>query len=444
MNLSKLFIIFLIATVLLSAFGVLPVRAQPGASLYLSPGSGTFYVGSTFNLSVFVNTGGKSINALKVDLKFDPRKLQVASPTAGKSFISVWVAQPGYSNFKGTVSFQGGVPSPGVDLSAGLVSTITFRAIAPGQTTISLEDSSQVLLNDGQGTNILTSLSKGVYYLAIPPPEGPPLFSLTHPDQNKWYKNNNPTFSWQRESGVGTFSYSLDNDFQGTPDNIAEGEHTSISYSNLEDGFWYFHIKGQKAGVWGGVSHYLVQVDTTPPADFSLEFEPPLYSPHILSQEPIVFFITTDALSGLDHFEFKSIALSKSAEEKETGFFIEVSSPYQVPVLESGEYLVVVRAHDKAMNWQEVSKQIEVVTGAHLFFLSKGGINLAGLFISWGRLIACLIFLFFLISGFIFYWFKKSRQKLAQERKVLVQAKEKATASKQALENKFNNYLKKE
>ncbi len=60
---------------------------EGGASIYFSPASGTFYVGSTFDVSVFVNTNGNDVNAVRVDLKFDPKKLQVASPTAGKSFI---------------------------------------------------------------------------------------------------------------------------------------------------------------------------------------------------------------------------------------------------------------------------------------------------------------------------------------------------------------------
>ena len=106
-----------------------------GASLILSPSSGTFYARNTFDVSVFVNTGGSNINAVKVDLEFDPKKLQVVNPTAGKSFISFWIAQPKYSNTKGSISFQGGIPSPGINTSAGLVSTVTFRAISPGNSS---------------------------------------------------------------------------------------------------------------------------------------------------------------------------------------------------------------------------------------------------------------------------------------------------------------------
>jgi hypothetical protein len=195
-------------------FLVIPVRSYAeGASFYFSPNAGTFYVGSTFDVSIFVNTGGNNINAVGSDIKFDPRKIQIANPTTGRSFISVWVAQPTYSNIAGTASFQGGVPSPGINTSSGLISTITFRAIAPGETTISFSDSSRVLLNDGKGTNILNSMGRGVYSITMPPPEGPKVYSSTHPDQNKWYKNNNPTFSWEKEEGAIEYSYTINNDF---------------------------------------------------------------------------------------------------------------------------------------------------------------------------------------------------------------------------------------
>ncbi|KKL28592.1 hypothetical protein LCGC14_2373610, partial [marine sediment metagenome] len=151
------------------------------ASLYLSPYQGTFFIGTTFDVSVFINTEGSSINAVQVDLEFSPDLLQVTSPTAGSSFISVWADQPFYSNKQGIISFRGGVPSPGIKTSAGLVSTISFRAKAPGTATISFSDSSKVLLADGKGTNILKNTAIGNYTLIISPPEGPELFSPTHP-----------------------------------------------------------------------------------------------------------------------------------------------------------------------------------------------------------------------------------------------------------------------
>ena len=382
------------------------VAKAAGASLYLSPNSGTFYVGSTFDVSIFVNTGGEDINAVQTDLKFDSKKLQIASPTAGKSFISVWISQPTYSNIYGTAFFQGGIPSPGINTSAGLVSTITFRVIAPGETTVSFLDSSRVLLDDGKGTDVLTSVGRGVYILSIPPPEGPKVFSPTHSDQNKWYKNPNPSFSWEKEKGVTDFSYSLDFDSQGTPDNTPEGDFTSISFSDLEDGIWYFHIKAKKTGIWGGTSHYLVQLDSTFPASFTPEVEP---SVRTSVAQPIISFITTDALSGFDHFEIKIIDISPSSQEdKEVAFFVEVVSPYKLPLLKPGQYMPVVRAFDKAGNWRDESIKIEIIPKG--IGMTGRGIWFFFILIPWWLIIIILILIFILIIALLILWWKKYRQ----------------------------------
>lgn len=421
-------------TFILSIVSLPNTVGATGASLYFSPNSGTFFVGSTFDISIFVNTGENDINVVKIDLKFDPKKVQIASPTTGRSFISVWIAQPTYSNIEGTASFQGGAPSPGINTSGGLVSTITFRAIAPGETAIYFLNSSEVLLNDGKGTNILTSTARGVYGFTIPPPEGPKVFSSTHPDQNKWYKNNSPTFSWGKEEGIADFSYSIDQDFSGVPDNISEGDHTSVSYTDIKDGIWYFHIKAKKGNSWGGISHYLVQIDTTPPASFNIDFEPKLKSPVMTSREPIVYFITTDALSGIDHYELKTIDFSE-IQKGETGFFTEVASPYKLPTLKTGEHEIVVRAFDVAGNRQDSSKRIEVIPIDKLFYITKKGISVWIFFFPWRQVLLILASLVILILIISFLWWRKQKS-LAKE-------KEKLKAIKERVEQNGEEFQKK-
>lgn len=394
-----------------------PVTGEAaGSSLYFSPNSGSFFVGSTFDVGIFVNTGGEDINAVEVNLKFDPAKLQIASPTAGKSFIEVWVAQPAYSNTQGLMSFIGGIPSPGINTSAGLVSTVTFRVIAPGETLLSFLDSTKVLRNDAAGTNVLTSKGRAVYQLLIPPPEGPKVFSLTHSDANKWYKNNNPTFSWEKDDGVDAFSYSFDNEPNGIPDNEPEGEHSSVSYGEVADGIWYFHVKAEKDGVWGGTSHFVVQIDASPPAVFEPIMEP---AAKTIVKQPIVSFITTDALSGVDHYEFKYIDITKDKEQKPSGFFVEVATPHRVPLLEEGRYLIVIRAYDKAGNWREGTAKVQIFPEG--FSLSKEGIQYQTFFIPWWLLILILILIILLL--FIYLIRRRQIKKKDEEGEKLVRIK---------------------
>ncbi|MEY4731650.1 MAG: hypothetical protein RL681_596 [Candidatus Parcubacteria bacterium] len=339
------------------------VLAQNPASLYVGPASGTFTVGSTFTVSLYVNTSGNNVNALDAQLEYPADKLQVVSPTAGKSIINIWVSQPSYDNHAGKIRFQGAIPTPGINTSAGLISQVAFRVTSIGTAILRFTDGSRVLLNDGHGTDILGQTTSGVYHLALPPPAGPIVTSPTHPDQERWYNTNTVTFEWGGENADG-FSYLLSNDPIDYPDDVAEGTKTSQTYKSLEDGAHYFHVKALKSGSWGGVTHYVARVDTQPPADFPVEIAP---SMRTTSMRPSIAFETTDSLSGVDHYEIRLVSLSpqkaNAAENGEQSFFIEAASPY-VPSLDYGDYDVIVRAYDKAGNYTQETQRLEIVTYA--------------------------------------------------------------------------------
>lgn len=370
-----------------------------GASLRLSPQSGTFFVGNTFDVSIIVNTHGNSINAVSADLKFPADKLQVVTPVSGKSFIESWTAIPTYSNTEGTISLKGGIPSPGINTSAGLVSTITFRARAAGTAMVYFLDSSMVLLDDGKGTNILKSFDKGEYTITVVPPDGPGIYSSTHPDQNAWYKDNNPTFSWEKEAGISDFSYKFDSDPKGIPDSVSEGGETIKSFTNVSDGIWYFHLRSKKGDAWGATSHYVAHIDNTPPNSFAPNIES---TGKIKRIRPLISFITSDVTSGIDHYEVKIT----STIEAGSPYFIEETSPYRVPYLEPGEYTVIVRAYDKADNWTDEMVNIRIV-GSKIFSIGKEGIIFRGILYSWWLATLILIVLLGALGFLIYFIWKK-------------------------------------
>ncbi|MDO8264968.1 MAG: cohesin domain-containing protein [Candidatus Parcubacteria bacterium] len=419
-----IFIIFFIAS-----FGIASVARAESASLYLSPHSGTFYVGSTFDVSIFVNTEDNSINALDVNLKFSQDKLQVTSPTAGSSFISIWVDQPFYSNQDGIISFKGGVPSPGINTSAGLVSTITFRVKAPGTAFISFSDSSQVLLADGKGTNILKTATMGEYKLTIPPPDGPKIFYTSHPSLTSWYRNNNPTFSWEKEIGVNDFSYSLSQDPGEIPDNVSEGPLTSVTFNDIKDGIWYFHLKVKKENVWGGVSHYPLQIDKTPPKNTILNVEK---IGRITGSRFFANFSADDLLSGIDHYELSLVNIS-NPQEGASPFFIEVVSPYRIPYELSGKYTIMVRFYDKAGNYSEVQSVLNIISP--LISYTEKGISLGSVFLPWW-LVYLLIGIFFIVVGWEIYHVL-IRKNLAKSLKREVAEAEKEIEDVRILERKI-------
>ncbi len=356
------------------------------ATLFIGPSTGTFTVGSTFTLTFYVNTANQFINVVDANILFPPDKLQVVSPSTGASFINVWAIQPSYSNSEGTISFRGAVPSPGVNTSAGLISTVTFRVKSVGTATIRFSNGSKVLLNDGLGTDVLQQMQSGIYTFVLPPPSGPIVTSQTHPDQSKWYSGNTVSLSWAGDAGATGYSYVMSDEPVDTPDNIADSAKSGISYRELSNGRHYFHIKALRGGVWGGTTHYAVSIDNAPPAKFPLDFVP---SGRTSQHQPVIKFFSTDAESGLDHYEIKLIPLSSGEipatvkNTEETPFYIEAESPYIPVYLAFGRYDVYVRAFDAAGNYQEVTRRLEIVPT--LFEVVQGqGIEFRNiLFIPW-------------------------------------------------------------
>jgi len=385
-------LLFILSILILSFLIVFPVQGE-SASLYLAPSKGTFFVGSTFSVSIYVDTKGNEINAVEVDLRFPPDILQVTTPTAGESFISEWLTPPNYSNIGGTISFKGGIPG-GIKTSAGLVSTVTFRAKSSGLARVEFLDSSKILLNDGKGTPIFTTNFGGVYEILVPPPEGPKIFSPTHYDSDIWYSDSNPQFYWEKEEKLTDFSFSFSQNPQENPDNISEGNATLKFYDEVPDGIWYFHLRAKKNDVWGRTSHFPIKIDTTPPQKFELRVD---------LGSGFVYFDTKDLHSGLDHYEVSILNISETPIL--SPFFIEATSPYKIPYQKPGKYNVIVRAYDKAGNSQTAEAKFRIISPA-LSYIEGKGIQVKGILFSW-RLIYVILFLFLITASYLIFYLSR-------------------------------------
>ncbi len=205
--------------------------------------------------------------------------------------------------------------------------------------------SSRVLANDGVGTDLQINYGRGNFALLLKPPAGPRVFSDTHPFENIWYNNPNPTFTWEKDPGVTSFSYVLDDKPFTVADNTEEGADAGKGFEDVADGVRYFHIKAKRNNTWGETTHFTVRIDSSPPAEFKPRAE--VLQAAILSRV-FVYFETTDRLSGIDHYEI-GIIDRKSAPE-ETPVFVEAKSPYQIPEKVSGNVRIIVRAFDVAGN----------------------------------------------------------------------------------------------
>lgn len=370
---------FLLVILTLAVFWFLGERNAQAATLTIYPAQGTFTVGSTFDVTVFIDTQKANINTIRTFLTFPPDKLQVIPRTLEQSIFAVYSSPPRFDNQTGIVDLQGGIPG-GINVSNGQVVKFVFRVKAVGNAVVRFRDESKVLANDGLGTDVLGEKRGGIYELILPPPAGPIVVSKTHPDQAKWYANTSPVLTWSaEESGVEGYSYVLNNDPVDIPDDISEGAKAGVTYKNLGDGIQYFHIKSLRRGNWGGVTDFALNIDSTPPSEFPIEIIP---GKRTTRRQPIIEFTTTDVSSGLDHYELKILPLSVSVAHAQTQqsqpFFIEVLSPYITPELELGSYDVIIRAHDKAGNVREETERLKIVsllfktvTGRGLEFKSK-------------------------------------------------------------------------
>ncbi|MBI3627967.1 MAG: hypothetical protein HY220_04485 [Candidatus Sungbacteria bacterium] len=381
-------------------FGFLAPAVASAAELYVTPGTGTFEVGSTFNASIFLDSKGDSINALEVHLIFPPDKLQVVSPSIGQSIIGIWTGQPRFDNQNGDITLQGGIPG-GINVSQGLLSTVTFRVKSVGTALVKFGERSKTLLNDGLGTDVLKQTTPALYNLVLPPPAGPRVTSETHPNQSHWYNNSTVILQWTPPaSNVGGYSYILSDTPIDSLSDISSGIKNSVVYKNVSDGIHYFHIKAARDGAWGGTTHFAVKIDSTPPADFPVEIIP---EKRTARQQPVIQFGTSDALSGMDHYELKIVPLSLSTDASENEaisnvFFLEAQSPYIPQPLALGSYAVIVRAYDQAGNFREEVQHLDIVTTA-VQFIQNEGLQIKGnLIIPWlwfwtilGALIAALV-----------------------------------------------------
>ncbi len=359
-----------------------PPRAE-AATLKISPEVGVFTVGSTVEISLFVDTEGESINAFEIILRFPADKLQVVSAGTGPSIVGIWATQPKYNNQTGTIELRGGIPG-GITTSRGFLASFTFRARQIGSAIIKPEDSSKILLNDGLATDVLHGSAGAILEFKLPPPLGPFVVSETHPDESRWYIGQDVILHWAPDDRAEGYSYVLNQDPISLPDDISEGVKSSVSYKSVSSGKNYFHIKALRGGVWGGVTHYGIKIDTEAPAPFPISILP---SATTIQRQPIIEFGTTDGLSGVDRYEIKIVPLSSGSSQAKSSnqqrLFIEVESPYVAEPLELGAYDVIVRAFDKAGNFEELSQRLNVTTALLRIVQGKGIEFRQGFFIPW-------------------------------------------------------------
>ena len=366
-------------------------QISKAARLYITPATGVFPVGETVTVNVGIDTQGKEINALDLKLNFPADKIQLVSPNTSVSLIDVWASQPKYNNRSGEIVLQGGIPN-GVITSGALITELTFRVRSTGQAFVTFSSESNVFLNDGQATPAGLDYQNALLSLVLPPPRGPLVTSGTH-QAGEWSRSSDAIFEWL-QTDVEGYSFILDKNPVTDPDDVVDGLDSGAFYQGVSEGVSFFHIKALRAGVWGGTSHYEIKVDSKPPAAFEVDMFP---SSRTSVTQPTFSFKTSDAHSGISHYEINIIPLFRDGGDDGQTSFIEATSPYISHELAIGPYEAVIRAYDQAGNSIEETKRFRIVRGA-LTFTEGEGLVIADLIaIPW----AGLLFALAILGGFI-------------------------------------------
>ncbi len=351
MRLSRVLWAFLF--VLLFGFGTV----ADAATMFPSPTSGEKTVGAVFSLKVYVESSSQAMNAAGATLSFPTDILEVVSVSREDSIINLWIQEPTFSNTYGTVKFEGIVFDPGFKGASGQVITVHFRAKKIGVAPITL-DSGTVLANDGMATEILTGTKKASYSIVAPSAvevapspvvvdpvttqvnlPAPVIVSDTHPDQDAWYSNGNPHFSWKNDKGVTAVRTLIDRDSNSVPTVVYDPPVEEKQVQDLEDGVWYFHVQSKDENGWGGIAHYAVHIDTEKPHDLTItEIE------KIDTTTPTAGFTLNaqDEVSGIDYYEIEVGGETVTWKPGREAFITSV--------LEPGEYTLNVKVFDQAGN----------------------------------------------------------------------------------------------
>jgi hypothetical protein len=327
--------------------------------LYSSPSSGSYKIGSTFSASVFVSSD-QAMNAASGIISFSQDKLEVVSLSKNGSIFSLWVQEPSFSNDAGTINFEGIVLNPGFTGSAGKIITVALKAKAVGNASLTFSSGS-ILANDGKGTNILTGFGRAQFNIEssdfVPEapkpikiskvPLAPEVSSLTHPDSEKWYSNNNPEFSWNLPADINGVSILMDENSSANPGPVSDGLFNKKLYQNIENGTWYFHIKLKNRFGWGAIAHRKILIDTETPKPFEIKLD---NEGDATNPNPILSFRTEDALSGIEFYE-----VNIDGEQTAKISSVENENSYRMPFQSPGKHIIIVKAFDRANNFIEAS-----------------------------------------------------------------------------------------
>lgn len=335
------------------------------AELQFSPTTGSVAIGDELSVTVKIVPGGDDVNAADGTVSFDSTLLSVASISKDGSAFSLWTAEPSFSNSAGTVVFSGGTPS--AFKNTANVITIKFKGKKVGSAKLSFSKGS-VLVADGKGTDVYKAggeatievkeaapatvaeepASEGGGDVSVVPIE-PKIASKIHAKPEQWYATSTADFSWKNPIDVTGVRILFTDKEDATPSvNLKVTDVTHVE-TEIGDGTWFFFVQIKNEFGWGAIGKKKILVDTTPPLEFDFQLNTD-------GDIPRLKFAAEDKTSGVDRYEV--ISGSSTLATLRLSDLTEGGAP--LPAQPGGVTLLAIRAYDKAGNFTEVKKELDL------------------------------------------------------------------------------------
>lgn len=141
------------------------------ATLSISPASGNYNAGDNFTVSIYLNTSNQNVVVAAAYLNYNKNQLEALNIDTTGSIFS-FEAEKIIDSANGKIKITRGIPTPGINVSNGLVAKVNFKALSdvtPMTDNLSFvfipgsSRESSVILDDGRGTNILSGVYNAKY-----------------------------------------------------------------------------------------------------------------------------------------------------------------------------------------------------------------------------------------------------------------------------------------
>ncbi len=311
---------------LLLAFTVIPLFKANAFSLYYDESHNN----DTVNVEINISKDFLLPKAIEGNINFNSDSFELIEIIPNNLTIDKWITSPYLIEDKG-IFFSG---TFGLKSDNGNLFNIIFKKNKNDDLKLNLV-ASTILAEDDKLYNLqeIFSEKKDLSSLFN-------ISSSTHSDPESWYSGKDVKLSWQLPLDVQKVKILIDENEVSYP-TVEYNEPIEEKNIELDDGIWYFHIRYFGDNGWSPIEHRKIMIDTQKPAFFNMEVD-----------KDIIKFFGEDELSGIDLYEIDIPTLDQK--------YIIGEDTFKLSQIKSGIYEAKIKAYDKAQNYIEIEKSLEV------------------------------------------------------------------------------------